>query len=419
MYIHNFTAKNFLIHKETSLALSPVTVLVGPNGGGKSALFDAIVNFSMLARGDVGESFGPFPFSFAGTRFHAALPTAPIGFEAVLARTRTDEERLSYSISYRQAGPAEAGKPGFQISHESLKSLKDGKILFEGHNPEGSPLKNAIEFWKPDRGIFAAVRAANFHGKQEDNPLVSHCAREISKVTKYRLSAYRLAAPSLIPDLDGSSAPPRIHYEGENLAACLYFMHKTNDPALNSIRDRIKILLPEFSDFEFTTFGVDKVAFSMTFSDGRGAVTAVRMSHGNLLFLGLVVLMNNANRPALIMIEEPENGLTPVALKSFYDMVRKIAYAENDNEPSQVFISSHSPFVICDVWNEHEPDREFIHLAKVEGGQAVVRRFKQAIADLGLPLGKDEQGARSVLGLRLAEQIMSGYYDQSSSAASA
>jgi ABC-type Mn2+/Zn2+ transport system ATPase subunit len=26
-------------------------VLIGPNGGGKSALFDAILNFSMLSRG--------------------------------------------------------------------------------------------------------------------------------------------------------------------------------------------------------------------------------------------------------------------------------------------------------------------------------------------------------------------------------
>ena len=57
MYLHEVTIKNYSIHKETKIELSPITVFVGPNGSGKSALFDALLNFSMLARGRIGEAF--------------------------------------------------------------------------------------------------------------------------------------------------------------------------------------------------------------------------------------------------------------------------------------------------------------------------------------------------------------------------
>src|SRR5271165_6730206 len=102
MYIREFSVKNYLVHKNTKIALSPITVFVGPNGGGKSAFFDAILNFSMVARGNVKQAFGPFPYSFAATRYHGASALARISFDVLMSRTAGSAGSLQYQVDYSQ-----------------------------------------------------------------------------------------------------------------------------------------------------------------------------------------------------------------------------------------------------------------------------------------------------------------------------
>ena len=107
------------------------------------------------------------------------------------------------------------------------------------------------------------------------------------------------------------------------------------------------------------------------------------------------------------MVEEPENGLTPQAIKAFYRSVRSLAFNDDGKSRSQLLLSSHSPFVICEAWNGE--DRDFIHQVKVADGRACVRKFSDVIEDLKIQLSKDSQGNRTRLSLNNAEEIMSGY----------
>jgi len=159
MYIHELTVRNYLIHRATSIKLSPITVLIGPNGGGKSALFDSILNFSMLARGSIRQAFGHYPYSFSATQYRGSTGIARIGFDVIMSNSREQAERLSYTINYAQQGVAEPGNPSFQIFTESLRS-SDGTHLFDRDNPDASPLKNALRYVDNDYGILAAVRKA-------------------------------------------------------------------------------------------------------------------------------------------------------------------------------------------------------------------------------------------------------------------
>jgi predicted ATPase len=399
-----------MIHQDTSIHLLPLTVFVGPNGGGKSAFFDALLNFSMLSRGNLRQAFGPYPYSFRATLYRGANPNlARIGYTASMSRTPNDPVWLDYRIDYAMSGMDE-DQPRFTVFTEQLSKQPGNTVLFDRSDPDSFPLSKHLEL-ENDRAMFSAIRQRQMSGEVSNiDELVLYCAQQISKFNRFRLDPYVLAQPTRLPDLPGESvgtAIPRIGYHGEDLAATLYYLSETKAPELGTIRTLLKEIDSEFEDFEFNNVGTDRIAFSLTYSDPRKSVPSVRLSSGILTYLGLVALVSTPSRPPVLMIEEPENGLTPQAVKSFYRAVRSLAHPENTPYRSQVMISSHSPFVICEAWNGE--DRDFIFQMKIAGGRSQARKFSEVIAAHHIQVAKDDEGKRTILSLKNAEEIMSGY----------
>src|SRR5919112_1202550 len=80
MILERLRVRNFLIHEETEISPRDVTVLVGANGSGKSALIDDLFLAGRLARGPIERSFEPRgPWSFDARRRHGAPEDAPVG----------------------------------------------------------------------------------------------------------------------------------------------------------------------------------------------------------------------------------------------------------------------------------------------------------------------------------------------------
>jgi len=404
MYISQLRVRNYLIHKDTSLDLTPLTVLVGPHGGGKSALFDAMLNFSMVSRGNLRQAFGPYPYSFRATRHQAASKMARIGYEVHMSRSMGEDPFLAYEIAYSQLKSTEQ-EPRFTIPTERLVKMPDGIVLFDRKDPDAYKITKGLVL-EDDRSLFAAIRHAELtKTKVKIDDLLSYCARQISHFNRFKLDPGVLAQPSRLPDPTRYTIS-RIGYHGEDLAATLYHLNETQHPALEVIYDSMRAIDPLFEGFEFNTVGTDRIAFAAKYSDDRKVITSVRLSSGTLTYLGLITLVATPSRPPLLMIEEPENGLTPQAVRSFYQAVRTLANHEDPQRRSQVLISSHSPFVICEAWNGE--DRDFIHQVKVSEGKALIRKFGKVIDDEGIQLRK-KHGERTNLGLSTAEEVMSGY----------
>jgi predicted ATPase len=403
MFIRRFGVWNFKIHKDTSLDLFPITVFVGPNSGGKSALFDALINFSMVCRGNLSEAFNQYPFSFDALRHHGASHSARIRYSVELSADPQSAETLHYSIEFSQ-NPGTEMEPTYAIHNEELSV---GSTLLFSRSKDVCKFVGLSFLDFGERSIFAAIRRSEWSPQFSDShPLVAMCAREISRIGRYRLDPALLARAGRVLDVKpGESEPasqtPWLSYRGEDLASVLYFLSETGSPILGEIAQRVAEGIQGFEGFGFNRVGSDRVGFSARFSDKRGAVVAPNLSDGCLAMIGLVTLALAPGRPATLCIEEPENGLTPKATRVFYSTVREIV-EPTSGQRAQVLLSSHSPFVIVDAWNGEE--RDFIYQCHPSEGMAEVVKFSDAVQSGGNVLRKGGE-----IGLALAEQVMDGF----------
>ena len=402
MFIRRFSIRNFKIHRDTSLDLFPITVFVGPNSGGKSAIFDALINFSVACRGDLSEAFNQYPYSFDSLRYHGASRSARIHYQAELTRHHDDDEVLSYKIEFSQ-NPNTQNDPTYTIQNEEMQ-IGD-RVLFS-RSDDILELKGLSNLYPEGRSIFAAIRRADgFQEFTKNEPLVAHCAREISRIGRYRFDSKLLAQPGLVHDVEPGEqdrpGSPRVAYRGEDLASVLYFLSETKSPVLQKIIDRVAEAIQGFKRFEFNRVGSDRIGFSARFDDPRGAVVAPNLSDGCLSMIGLVTLALAPGRAGVLCIEEPENGLTPKATRVFYKTIREL---QNAPDSAQVLMSSHSPFVITEGWNGG--DRDFIYQCSPSQGIAKILKFSDALQGTG-SLRTDEK-----LGLRQADLVMDGYLGQ-------
>jgi len=403
MYLKKFTVKNYSAHKSTSIDLSPLTILVGPNGGGKSALFDALLNFSMVSRGKIGEAFGEYPYSYRAVLHHGSPPlSSRIRFEADMCRSDSDSESLHYYIEYAQLRTPADGSPSYVVYNEHLEREPSGEVLFDRSNPTTGQLSKSMDL-EPDRSLFSALRRQGQSEDQVSTDLVAHCAANVSRFYKFRLDPHILSIPSSIPDIGGANSAnltPRIGYNGEDLASTLYYLNQTSAPELEEIGAHLRRVDPGFGGFEFNTVQTNKIGFSCRYDDDRGTIAAARLSSGTLTFIGLLVLALSPKRPALVMIEEPENGLAPVAIKEFYRCIRDLSSNPEASLRSQTIVSSHSPFLVEEAWNG-STDHKFIYHVKLEAGAAVVRPFEDVLRSEGGVLKTNGQ-----ISVRLAQEAL-------------
>lgn len=398
MLIKSFRVSNYLNHIDTSIDFDPITVLIGPNNGGKTAVFDALQNFSMVARGQIPTAFGPGPYSFEAIRSNEASRVAPIRFEATLAPETGGD--LAYRIEYGLVQ-----HDTYSIHQETLRDLENDELLFD-RSQDICVVEGAQQFLAGDRGLLASLRRLHVERGDEfkdEWPRLNSIAKRISRITKYRFVPSDLCRPSELPDPlnQDVSQTPRMSYQGRNLAAILYYLHEAEDASLERITGFLRESVEAFDCFEFNTTGSNEIGFSVRFSDGRGVVNAPRLSSGTLSLIGFVSLLAGPTLGDVVCLEEPENGLTPDSIESLYNA---ISDSVRSGSKTQVIMSSHSPYVLTTAWNRES--REFVRHVGSEDGRSRVRPLAELLEESGLLAW----GEFSTLTTQTAARIIGGHF---------
>ncbi len=104
------------------------------------------------------------------------------------------------------------------------------------------------------------------------------------------------------------------------------------------------------------------------------------------------------------MLEEPENGLTPGAIRVLYRRVLESVGPDRHSPVRQVLMSSHSPFVLVEAWNGAE--RDFIYQMKQSAGRSSVTPMKELLE----PYKNTMLQSDGRISVRFADMVMSHAY---------
>lgn len=104
--------------------------------------------------------------------------------------------------------------------------------------------------------------------------------------------------------------------------------------------EHVKTALPQITSIRAVEREEDHHAYLAVTYNGGYDVTSSGLSEGTLRILALTIVPYLTRRPAMIMTEEPENGIHPKAVQTVLQSLRSIP-------GTQVLLSSHSPVVLA------------------------------------------------------------------------
>ena len=158
-----------------------------------------------------------------------------------------------------------------------------------------------------------------------------------------------------------------LRFDASNLAAFLFFLKEYHTTYYNRIVKTIQLVAPFFGDFRLRPQldNSDQIELEWVEKHSDVPFKAYRLSDGTLRFICLVTLLMQpeACKPSIILIDEPELGLHPYAVKVLAALI------EVASKTNQVIVSTQS----IELLNEF--DAEDIIVADRANDQTQLKRL--------------------------------------------
>ncbi|MEX2302573.1 MAG: AAA family ATPase [Bryobacterales bacterium] len=418
---------------DVDVRFGPFTCVAGPNGVGKSNLFDAIRFLSALSEqplmdaalsvrdeggrtGDVRSLFHRAGEDYDDVMSFEAemiVPTDGVDDLGQEAKARTTFLVYSLTLAYRKDnGPKSVGS--LELKREDLSHIKLGEAyghLGFPHSPAWRKSavtgeRRATPFISTDNGGGSRIIKIHQDGGSAGKPrsllatnlprtaLSASNAAESPTATlaKREMQSWRLLQlePSALREPDTFNAPVRLGSSGAHLAATLYHLAKTErfsktwelDPdwresmVLTRAANRLSQLIDDVRDV-WIDRDERRELLTLYVTDKYGTSHPARaLSGGTLRFLALTILELDPETSGVLCLEEPENGIHPERIPAMLELLQDIAIdvsepRDPENPLRQVIINTHSPAVVTQV-----PDDSLL-MAELREVVAGPRRFSR------------------------------------------
>ena len=376
----------FKTFQQFSLDLSPLQVIVGANGVGKSNLFDALRLLGRLAdskvlatfhemRGDVGELFSFRPEGGSADRIRLAVemlvsqtvqddwgavhalkfPRMRYELEVVRGRDTQGRERLNVQHEFLAPIPRQkdkwtksnrlrTGGPWIPVmtggrSSPFISTLENRKGRTLVLHQDGNSGRRDVEAVQAERTLLSGARNTEF-------PHAFAAAEEMRAWQFLHLDPDVLRQPS------PATAPAKLSNGGRNLPNVLARMKDADPVLLTKVSSDLATHLPVTMQVEVTEDrDAGRVDVWAIAEDGRRFSSRL-LSDGALRALALATLRNDPEHDGLLCFEEPENSVHPSRLKDLTQILRDLTtdFSSSYQEGAplrQVICNTHSPVLIA------------------------------------------------------------------------
>ncbi len=314
--IESIEFTNFKALRKTTLPLAPFTLLLGPNGSGKTSVLQAFEGVAAL-----------FP-SQAGTQRQGGIAWGP---------------HLSVTAQDRNAA----------LEIKLKLRLKERLIIATFQWTSSGPISRQFNY--EDRAVL----------NQTDAAIPS---RWLGRMQVYNLNSAAIAVPVAVSP--GANLQPN----GAGLAAVLDDLRDNHPERWDSLLAEMCEWLPEYDYIQFDKPQQGSKGIKLRTKKGGHQIPARDLSQGTLIALALLTLAYLPDPPSLIGLEEIDRGLHPRLLRRLQDALYRLSYPESCGEtrpPIQVIATTHSPYLL-DLYREHP---EEVVLARKEGLEVEMKRL--------------------------------------------
>jgi predicted ATPase len=325
LYIEKLHVEDYGCLKNVDMDLSRLHALVGPNDSGKSTLLRAMRLGVQLAGGAIqvsAEDGNWLPFD-----------PEPLG----------DSLRLDLRL--------DGGRYTYRLERRLISNFSERLIETRGFGPEEIIEETRREIH--ETGLMYAKSLQSFQKRR-----FGHLSEYFKRGTRLlHLDPDAMRAPSqLIPETDQIQLQ---NESGFGLPAVYDNILNRGDDTFRQIVEDVKRLFPTVRNMRLKVTDPSTKVLEAELKTGQ-RVPAKYMSDGLLYYLAFAALRAMAP-PAILLVEEIENGLHPARIQEVMGIMREIS------KETQVVIATHSSLVI----NEMQGDEVSVVTRRPEEGTRV------------------------------------------------
>ncbi len=326
--VENYRALRAIELKE----ITPLTVLLGANGSGKSTIFD-VFNF-------LSECF-QFGLRHAWDRRGRAKELRTRGQQGPILielkyRERAGQPMITYHLAIKEGprGPVIAEewlqwRRGVRGKPFRFLDYKEGKgRAVSGEQPDEEDQRKEIPLKSPD------LIAVNALGQFSDHPRVA-ALREF--ITDWYVSYLAIEDTRSQPE---AGPQERLSKTGDNLSNVIQYLRETHPVRLEQIFQILRRRVPRLEKVLADAMPDGRLLLQIKDAPFEEPILARFASDGTLKMLAYLAVLHDPEPPQFIGIEEPENFLHPRLLPELAEECRAAT------EHTQLLVTTHSPFFL-------------------------------------------------------------------------